>query len=171
MKRRATAFLNEYLLPLFFDDFNQEANIAIVSHGIILRMLWSCLIELLDPTHISIAPGIPLWNGEPAAFISPIWSNTGYMALSIQQDHSLSEPSAGHRSSSHAPDPAMQITEDTAPSTETSVPDAFYLLHSWSMKILTIDCKEHLSGLRRTRGGIGSATHDTRQKRIDQFFK
>lgn len=39
------------------------------------------------------------------------------------------------------------------------------------MKILTIDSKEHLSGLRRTRGGIGSATHDMRQKRIDQFFK
>lgn len=171
MKGRAASFLNEYIIPLFFDDLKQEVNIAIVSHGTILRVLWSCLVELLDPMQISIAPGIALWNGEPAAFISPVWSNTGYMTLSIQQSHSVPEESMEQESTFHASDSAMDVAATTTPSTETSVPVTFYLLHGWSMKVLTIDSKDHLSGLRRTRGGIGSATHDTRQKRIDQFFK
>lgn len=164
MKNRATSFVDEHLLPLIFDDLKQEANIAVVSHGIMLRVLWSRLVQLFDPMHISIAPGIPLWNGEPAAFISPVWSNTGYMMLSIQEAGLVPEKSAGQQSGFPAPDPA------TCP-TETSVPDAFYLLHGWSLQIQSINSKEHLAGLRRTRGGIGSATHDTRQKKIDQFFK
>lgn len=171
MKNRATSFLNQHLLPLIFDDFKHEANIAIVSHGIMLRVLWSRLVELFDPMYISIAPGVRLWNGEPAAFISPVWSNTGYMMLSIQQSYPVPALSTGKQSSFHAPAPAVQATAKATRPTETSVPDVFYLLHGWSMKVLAIDNKEHLTGLRRTRGGIGSATHDARQKRIDQFFR
>lgn len=174
MRQRATSFLHGHFLPLLFDKSEQEMNVAVVAHGLILRVLWSCLVELFDPMHVSIAPGIALRDGEPASLISPIWSNTGYMALSIQSSPP-SRPSIQQQPSYHntpaTADSAMKTAQDPTPTQVISTPDALPLLHGWSMTVLTIDGKEHLSGLRRTRGGIGSATHDARQKRIDHFFK
>ncbi|KGO53572.1 Histidine phosphatase superfamily, clade-1 [Penicillium expansum] len=37
--------------------------------------------------------------------------------------------------------------------------------------ILSIDDKRHLANLHRTRGGVGTAAHDTKQRKIDQFFR
>ncbi|KAJ5204533.1 uncharacterized protein N7498_005412 [Penicillium cinerascens] len=77
MRRRAISFLNVHLLPLIFDDTTQRANVAIVAHGIILRVLWYCLLELFDPTNITMAPGITTGDGRPPVLVSPSWSNTG----------------------------------------------------------------------------------------------
>ncbi|KAJ5161580.1 hypothetical protein N7492_006972 [Penicillium capsulatum] len=150
MRRRMTGFLNAYLLPLLFDAPNSERNVAVVSHGIILRVLWNCLVELIDPMNISIASGVSSWNGGPADLIVPNWSNTGFLNL-------LLEPQAA--------EPATHTSPSNSGKSTTT------LLHGWSMKILAINSRDHLTNLRRTRGGIGSATHDTRQKRIDHFFK
>lgn len=175
MKQRATSFLNEYLVPLFFEYPDQELNVAIVSHGIILRILWRCLVEVFDPMHLSVAPGIPLWKGEPATLISPVWSNTGYMTLSIQETSAQSQPTSEqcpeHRDITTTRDMSIENTEEDISIQSDSVTGAPVLLQGWSMRVMTIDEKGHLSSLRRTRGGIGSATHDTSQKRIDHFFK
>ncbi|KGO68237.1 Histidine phosphatase superfamily, clade-1 [Penicillium italicum] len=37
--------------------------------------------------------------------------------------------------------------------------------------VLSIDEKKHLANLHRTRGGVGTAAHDTKQRKIDQFFR
>lgn len=175
MKRRATSFLNKYLLPLFFDNPDRDMNVAIISHGLLLRTLWSCLGELFDPRYISSAPGIALWKGEPAALILPVWSNTGYMTLSIQQNPPQPQPTMQrhpeHRDTPLAQALEMDIIESPMSAQAQPVTDASALLHGWSMKVMAIDDQGHLLGLRRTRGGIGSATHDTRQKKIDHFFK
>ncbi|KAJ5915743.1 hypothetical protein N7466_011257 [Penicillium verhagenii] len=146
MRQRATSFLNEHLLPLLFDYSETGANVAIVSHGVFLRVLWNRLVELFDPMDISLATGDPSRDNGPAALFSPSWSNTGFMTLSIQ------------------PIPAPKEQSNSDRGTDT-------LLNGWAMKIMAVDSKEHLAGLHRTRGGIGSAVHDSRQKRIDQFFK
>ncbi|KAJ5627988.1 hypothetical protein N7490_010216 [Penicillium lividum] len=146
VRQRATSFLNEHLLPLLFDHSATEANFAIVSHGIFLHVLWNRLVELFDPMDISLATGDPSRDHGPAALLSPSWSNTGFMTLLIQ------------------PSPAFQEHN-----TSCSRQDA--LLNGWTLKIVAVNSKEHLTGLHRTRGGIGSAIHDFRQKRIDQFFK
>ncbi|RGP68932.1 hypothetical protein FLONG3_7993 [Fusarium longipes] len=39
------------------------------------------------------------------------------------------------------------------------------------MRIAKINSVEHLKGLRKTRGGIGSAKFDAKQKTMDSFFK
>ena len=41
----------------------------------------------------------------------------------------------------------------------------------WATTILTINNKDHLKGLKRTGGGVGSSRHDSSQKAIDSFFK
>ena len=172
MRRRVISFLNAHFLPLVFDDTTKSPNVAIVAHGIILRVLWQCLVELFDPSNISIAPGIPTTDDRPPALLTPSLSNTGYISLSIQPNHvptSPSQPQPGHdqrRISANATPPNEDLSSQS-----TSMPDAHYVLHGWSMRILALDSRGHLASLRRTRGGIGSSSHDTRQKRIDQFFR
>ncbi|PNP77732.1 hypothetical protein FNYG_08813 [Fusarium nygamai] len=39
------------------------------------------------------------------------------------------------------------------------------------MRVLKINSADHLKGLRKTRGGIGSAKFDAKQKTMDSFFK
>ncbi|KAJ5727874.1 hypothetical protein N7493_005694 [Penicillium malachiteum] len=144
MRKRAISFLNEHILPSLFESPDADTNIAIVSHGGFLRVFWNRLVELFDPMNISLATGVESSDSGPAAFILPSWSNTGFMELSIQ-------PGQGNTGDTH-PDPEV-------------------LLNGWIMKIIAVDSKEHLNGLHRTRGGIGSAKHDSRQKNLDQFFK
>jgi broad specificity phosphatase PhoE len=45
------------------------------------------------------------------------------------------------------------------------------LAEGWSSTILSINGKDHLKGLKRTGGGVGSSRHDTSQKSIETFFK
>ncbi|GLI74013.1 hypothetical protein PoHVEF18_002245 [Penicillium ochrochloron] len=170
MRQRAFSFLDSHFLPLLFDDSTSKRKVVIVAHGIILRVLWNCLVELFDPMSISLMPGITAWDGGPAALLSPSWSNTGYMELSIRMKPSPSASPPQRQLTSHELRVAPSSTTDTeVPSSGSPAGDI--LLQGWSMKILAVDNKEHLAGLRRTRGGIGSSSHDSRQKRIDQFFK
>ncbi|KAM5343217.1 hypothetical protein ACJ41O_014183 [Fusarium nematophilum] len=39
------------------------------------------------------------------------------------------------------------------------------------MRVEKMNCVEHLKGLKKTRGGIGSAKFDAKQKTMDSFFK
>ena len=39
-----------------------------------------------------------------------------------------------------------------------------------NLRVLQVDCTLHLKGLHKTRGGIGSAAFDERQKTLDSFF-
>lgn len=170
MRQRAFSFLDSHFLPLLFDDSTSKRKVAIVAHGIILRVLWNCLVELFDPMSISLMPGITAWDGGPAALLSPSWSNTGYMELSIRMKPSPSVSPPQRQLTSPGVRVAPSSTTDTEVSSSGSSAGDI-LLQGWSMKILAVDNKEHLAGLRRTRGGIGSSSHDSRQKRIDQFFK
>ncbi|KAJ5682448.1 hypothetical protein N7462_005613 [Penicillium macrosclerotiorum] len=170
MRQRANSFLHSHFLPVVFDSGCLHPNIAIVAHGIILRVLWNCLVELFDPMNISLLPGVATWNGGPAALISPSWSNTGVMELLIQRNSGMQPP---QDVGSHVPQAALSSAIEATPSPKSTQEEYLQntLLHGWSMSIQAIDNKAHLSGLRRTRGGIGSASHDTKQKKIDQFFK
>ncbi|KAJ5901983.1 hypothetical protein N7495_002511 [Penicillium taxi] len=161
MRQRATSFLNGYFLPLMLDASESEDNVAIVAHGIILRVLWNCLVGLFDPMHITLTTGTPSFDNGPAALVTLNWSNTGYTKLWIQP------PSQQKLSLGVGPD--SELSDNSISTSNTSGQD--YLLNGWTMRIIVIDSKDHLAGLRRTRGGIGSAAHDTRQRRIEQFFK
>jgi broad specificity phosphatase PhoE len=45
------------------------------------------------------------------------------------------------------------------------------VIHGWTTTIQTINGKDHLQGLKRTGGGVGSSRHDASQKSIETFFK
>ncbi|CAG8144746.1 unnamed protein product [Penicillium olsonii] len=46
-----------------------------------------------------------------------------------------------------------------------------FTLGGWQMKVQASNYTNHLHGLRRTKGGIGSAAHDRKQKQIKDFFR
>ncbi|KAF7192556.1 Adenosylcobalamin/alpha-ribazole phosphatase [Pseudocercospora fuligena] len=49
--------------------------------------------------------------------------------------------------------------------------DPLCLPTGWITLILSIDRKDHLTGLKRQRGGIGRSAHDEKQGRLEAFFK
>lgn len=59
-------------------------------------------------------------------------------------------------------------TDPNAVAPQSSTPRMAY---GWKTKILTINGKDHLKGLKRTGGGVGSSRHDASQKGIESFFK
>jgi hypothetical protein len=44
-------------------------------------------------------------------------------------------------------------------------------LPNLSLVVKAVNSQEHLKGLKKTRGGIGSSKHDEKQKTMDSFFK
>ncbi|EED15565.1 phosphoglycerate mutase family protein [Talaromyces stipitatus ATCC 10500] len=145
MRTRANKFLEEYLFPVLLshsgDHTEVEPALAIVAHGIILRVLWNCLVHAFSPENVSYSPEVATLSTTTGGVLIPFWSNTGFMELSV------------HRS---------------LPTTSAEVES---LLSDWTMKILSVDNKNHLRDLRRTRGGIGSSQHDSKQRSIESFFK
>jgi hypothetical protein len=45
------------------------------------------------------------------------------------------------------------------------------IARGWKTTVLTVNGKDHLKGLKRTGGGVGSSRHDASQKGIESFFK
>ena len=186
MAKRADHFLDHQLLPLFdYDIAANEHTVAIVSHGILLSNLWRRLLLRLPQKSLTIAPGVMAARGDITLEHLGGWSNTGYLHLSIRRDDEAmpilnSDPSDA-TSNILKPDPP--IAEDSAASPASrskppeTEPDAVFqssaprMLHGYSTKILAIDDKQHLVGLKRQRGGIGRSAHDESQKKLIEFFK
>lgn len=161
MDTRMNIFLREYLVPLLRNEKREKKEvIAIVSHGIILSHLWRCFLKLLPKNSVSLSPGLSAGTGgvTPLEYLGG-WSNTGYLELDVQkiwpESGNAAQPS---RSSPRSSEPR---SNDTG-----SMPT----LHEHKVIIRTVNGKEHLQGLKRTRG-VGSSKYDEGQKSIDSFFK
>jgi broad specificity phosphatase PhoE len=150
MATRMNTFFDEIIHPLLAVDSDPEYTVALVSHGIILSVLWSTLLERFGNQSVSFGPEVSITTGSRPLQTSPAWSNTGYIEVEIK--------------------PAPFWT-------------GFNLLRSvnadlqWprlsghQMLIKAINRKDHLNNLKRTRGGVGSAAFDAKQKSLESFFK
>ena len=164
MARRMDQFLDEHLLPIVLSPAADPSHtVAVVSHGMLLVQLWKCLLKRFALNSVSLAAGVtvPVEMGVTLDKAAS-WSNTGYLNLTIRKQAARIK-SAG-------------ITEIlTAPSAveveELSLPASPSVLYDRSLTVHAINSKEHLRGLKRTGGGLGSSKHDTKQKQIDSFFK
>ncbi|KAG8531199.1 uncharacterized protein KY384_004557 [Bacidia gigantensis] len=147
MSARMNTFVQDYLIPVLqTEEEEEEYTVAVVSHGIILSHLWRCFLGAFAPNSVSLAPGLPMGRDGP----TPLeylggWSNTGYLELEVTRNANDSNVSPAQESSST-------------------------LLAGHKMNIKAVNGKEHLAGLKRTRG-VGSSQHDEGQKNIDAFFK
>jgi Histidine phosphatase superfamily (branch 1) len=158
MTQRAEVFLDDYLTPLLALDTEEENYIAVVSHGMFLGVLWRSLLARFGPQSISLAPEVRgNMAGRPLQY-RPGWANTGFLELDIVNGTNGS---------------AMQETNVI-----TGLPFAFSestnpqsALAHWKMVVRAVNGTEHLNNLKRTRGGVGSATFDAKQKNLETFFR
>ena len=160
MNARMDDFVTRHMLPLIFDERAASENgVAVVSHGIILSHLWRCILKLFGKGTVTLAPGITVGSGG----VTPLehlggWSNTGYLELDITRTLPMETPSTQQ----------FLATTHVAESRITRL-EALGLL-PLKMIIKTVNGKEHLKGLKRTRG-VGSTQYDAGQKKIETFFK
>ena len=52
-----------------------------------------------------------------------------------------------------------------------SIPEPQPMLQNMSLVVKAVNSQEHVRGLKKTRGGIGSSAHDSSQKTMESFFK
>jgi hypothetical protein len=190
MAKRADSFLDEHLLPLFdTDTASKEHVVAVVSHGILLSNLWRRLLLRLPRRSLTIAPEVIAARGDLVLEHLGGWSNTGYLHLEIRKDGQATDldPTtekdvgaeiARTSSSSGLPSDKASVSSETIDSSTSEAKPSVVSstgnprpLHGCSTKILAVDSKQHLVGLKRQRGGIGRSAHDESQKKLDGFFK
>ena len=163
MDTRMNTFLADDLLPLLFDEQEEGNIVAVVSHGIILSHLWRCFLRLLPKNSVSLMAGLSIGQGgvTPLEYLGG-WSNTGYLELDIKKGSSAAVAAVELTRSKSSLQPSMSQSIDS---------DSLPKLDDYKVVIRTVNGKEHLQGLKRTKGGVGSSKFDEGQKSIDSFFK
>lgn len=156
----------------------------------LLSTLWRRLLLRLPRRSLTIVSEVTAARGEVVLEHLGGWSNTGYLQLSIQKKEEAigpgytvqdKEESAAATETLQTPIPppiepdAASVAVDVTPGESKSVPVSegrdTNILKDYSTKILAVDSKQHLTGLKRQRGGIGRSAHDESQKKLDNFFK
>lgn len=156
---RANSFIDTLLIPILFDPHcmhNQDKSepvVAVVSHGMTLSALWKALLRRFALHAVALANGVHV-RGDDFAHLGG-WSNTGYLDLQITYQ-------SGQTS-------AAQATKAVLSSLTHS--DTDKMLYDWNVLVRGVNCRSHLSDLKRTRGGLGSARHDEKQMPLDAFLK
>lgn len=150
MATRMNTFLSETLLPLLAADAEIGSKVAVVSHGIILSVLWRILLQQFGARSVSLGPEVSASAGSRPLEYLPGWSNTGYLELDI--NHAQVRP---------------DLDIPRSPTTDLRLS----ALSGYTMLIRAINRKDHLNNLKRTRGGLGSTTFDAKQRNLEGFFK
>ncbi|KAI6353249.1 hypothetical protein MCOR25_009092 [Pyricularia grisea] len=154
MSARMETFVRDHLEPLLASRLTGEVGpraetVVVVAHGIILNVLMRVLLaQFPDANSARLVDDLgsrdPL--PRPTEFSIP-WRNTGYAELKVTPCACSDTPSTS------------KASED--------VPAAPLLL---ALRVISVNNSRHLDGLKKTRGGIGSAQFDSKQKTMDSFF-
>jgi hypothetical protein len=191
MAQRADRFLDNHLVPLFHEpDDIDEPVVAVVSHGIMLSKLWKRLLLRLPPKSVSFSPSLLAGAREYSLERLGGWSNTGYLELQARRPlvpptvvplQPAKTDAASPPTSESAPADAVegQANAESSPQNTSQVPvsdvsqptNALTVPVGWTTSIEAVNGRDHLQSLKRTRGGVGSARHDSSQKNLDSFFK
>ncbi|KAF2433147.1 phosphoglycerate mutase-like protein [Tothia fuscella] len=196
MIARANAFIDEHFVALL-EQSEEMCNVAIVSHGIFLGVLWRTLLGRLPEKSVTYHPELLATHGNLDLARLGGGSNTGYLELELCRRSpsqvfpavpslvSLVDSPLPIESGSSSTAVGVDVVETGAPTTdeppvslvssvtETPQPDPAppKPFATWTTTIHGVNSKKHLVGLKRTGGGVGSSRHDTKQKSIDTFFK
>ena len=68
----------------------------------------------------------------------------------------------GSASITQAPIPAFDLASSTIPASKGL---------DFALAVRAVNSQDHLTGLKKTRGGIGNLRHDEKQKTVDSYFK
>ncbi|KIH90082.1 hypothetical protein SPBR_00802 [Sporothrix brasiliensis 5110] len=158
MRVRAERFIDTHLHPLLdagaegpLKVVDRRRAIVVVAHGLILNVALSSLLQYYAPLELArlLPPSLAVGGSDAAQRrrleLRVPWSNTGYLVLSVtKRKAEETEDEKNGDTARHADGIRLQVTK--------------------------VNCVEHLDGLKKTRGGIGSARFDPKQKTMDAFF-
>jgi broad specificity phosphatase PhoE len=200
MKLRVNLFIDLHLVDHLLSRADDET-LVVVAHGIILSYLWRAILRRFDPPNISLGSGVAMHDGRGLYYLGgwsntgvldleikkiPIPSSlfepeprSGVDVGPVVSSSSASTLTSDGFPEAHPPDsvpkrrlpntnalPSIRLAVDSVPaSTSTSK------LANLSLVVKAVNCQAHLRGLKKTRGGIGSAKHDDKQQTVDSFFK
>lgn len=142
---RVNRFIDTHLAPVLEENVAENAAILIVSHGIILNVLINALVTRF--------PAKELGGNLTAQSVVSTWSNTGILQAKVEA--LADNTGVGEKSATTT---ISQTTPDQRHSRRLAI-----MIHF-------ANNVDHLSGLRKTRGGIGSSQFDSRQRTMDSFF-
>ncbi|OAA57490.1 Histidine phosphatase superfamily, clade-1 [Niveomyces insectorum RCEF 264] len=156
MRVRADRFVETHLSPLLHADAAErrpvDVVVVVVAHGIILNVLLSSLLQRFAPAELArlaaktaVARPSESQRSRQGELSVP-WSNTGYLALTVDG------------------------TQGGGDEADAEVGTAPALARGFRVRVTAVNCTDHLQGLKRTRGGIGSAAFDAKQRTMDAFF-
>ena len=166
--RRAKAFIAEHVVPIVKQDLDEDTSaVAVVSHGILLSHLWRGFLRLVPKNSVALSPTLGERGGSGTTLDHlGGWSNTGYLELFLQRAEAISihqrEPAGVDQSTVSSS--VMSLQHENAGALHESLDDI-------KVTIMTINGKGHLTGLKRTRGGVGSSKQEEGQTTIETFFK
>jgi len=142
MKIRVDRFIETHLRPLL----SEGESAAVARRSIVIVAHGIILNVLLKSLLSTFAPDelSSLYpSGDPARRSQHMaWSNTGYLEATVLQSSSSSRALPG-------------LAEEAA---------------QIGLAVAAVNCLDHLQGLKKTRGGIGSAKFDENQRTLDPFF-
>lgn len=142
MRTRADRFVRTHLVPLLLGG---TGSVLVVSHGLLLNALLRVLLTRFGPGEMAKLAG----QGGPRSEYVASWSNTGYMEMVVRTAPAVPGPIVGEGSGrSGTVGQRLKIV----------------------LVVLQVNSVGHLSGLKKTRGGIGSAQFDNRQRTMDSFL-
>lgn len=150
MKSRIDRFLDAHLAPAVDAYASEDVAVVIVAHGIILGVLLRALLSRYPSKQLDSL----YQHGE----ILAAWSNTGVLQAKIK---SSSMSSTGEPVTEGTDPPNAERVTSPQPARDRAVP---------GMTVQFTNNVDHLQGLKKTRGGIGSAKFDSKQRTMDSFF-
>ncbi|KAL2016983.1 hypothetical protein VTK56DRAFT_2702 [Thermocarpiscus australiensis] len=159
MRSRAERFVLGHLAPVLAGQgAGAEGVIVVVAHGLILNSLLRVLLSRYGPEEMTRLAK----SGTGRAGYLASWSNTGYVEAVVEVN----------------PVPPPVVDGSDAPSASAAVvsgermpqPQPQPQQKRISLSVVGVNVLKHLEGLKRTRGGIGSAQFDKRQRTMDTFF-
>ncbi|KAI1388631.1 phosphoglycerate mutase-like protein [Hypoxylon trugodes] len=155
MGARVDKFLASHLVPIVDTHTSDNITVVIVAHGIILGVLLKALLERFPK--LSKAWGKDQDNSPEYT----AWSNTGVLQAKLEVVNDDSTP--------HTSKEAVVLTSSASSKddVDSSVPPP---RRAMQLTVEFTNNTEHLEGLKKTRGGIGSAKFDSRQRTMDSFF-
>ncbi|CAK7224385.1 hypothetical protein SBRCBS47491_005531 [Sporothrix bragantina] len=158
MSVRARRFIDEHLDRLLVEagdskEKEDRRTIIVVAHGLILNVLLSMLLLRYTPSEMTrlqppLLPGAGVGSSDRKRDQLRVpWTNTGHLVIH-----------------------ASRLKTKSLSNADGSTADADAEASGVKLQVVSINCIEHLDGLKKTRGGIGSAQFDPKQKTMDSFF-
>ncbi len=158
MRARVNRFIETLLRPVLAGNPPGELadhSVVVVAHGVILGVLLGSLL-LKFP---SAANGTRESKQLAEGLIQ--WRNTGYLEALVRHDSVAAAPLS-------APNPSADATLLSPNDPAESIPGPGQ--GTVALAVTAVNCVDHLQGLKKTKGGIGSAKFDDKQKTMDSFF-